>query len=46
MYISILLDRRMSEEHVAKSELLVHTAQTANKVYVGDSSGEDSMYKL
>ena len=37
------VDRRPSEEHVAKSELLVNTARKPNKVYVGDSSGEDSM---
>ena len=37
------VDHRVSEEHVAKSELLVNTAQKPNKVYVGESSGEDSM---
>lgn len=37
------VDRRPSEEHVAKSELLVNAPREPNKVYVGDSSGEDSM---
>jgi len=39
---SIFLGRRQSEEHIAKSEILVHSASIANKVYVGDSSGEES----
>ena len=38
----VILGRRQSEEHIAKSEILVHSARIANKVYVGDSSGEDS----
>lgn len=46
MWLRLLcVGRRASEEHIAKSELLVNTAQKPNTVYVGDSSGEDSMYK-
>jgi len=38
----VMLGKQQSEEHIAKSEILVHSARIANKVYVGDSSGEDS----
>ena len=43
-FVNVLLKsgRRQSEEHIAKSEILVHSARIANKVYVGDSSGEES----